>query len=205
LIFLTADHAAARAPSHLHSLRIPAGTVRGRVMADSLENFLGRRFGPGKWVERYINQQVYLNLAHIAKQQVRLNDIQDAAAAFLLGQPAVNRTIAAHTLTSSYWGAGLMGMVSNGYHPRRSGDVLVMLEPEWFEGSGRHPHLGTTHGSYYTYDTHVPILWYGWRVRPGESVQRVSITDIASTLAAWLNISQPNGNTGHPLQEFMRF
>ncbi len=98
-----------------------------------------------------------------------------------------------------------MGMIARGYNPRRSGDVMVMLDPEWFHGSGNQgPHRGTTHGSYHTYDTHVPILWYGWKVNPGESVQRASVTDIAPTIAAWLNIAQPNGTTGQPLQGYMR-
>ncbi len=210
LVFLTADHGAARAPSYLTSLRIPAGTTAGRVMADSLEAFLSRRFpagrrqAPGKWVESYINQQVYLDHAQISRRKLSLTEVQEATAAYLLRQPAVARTITADALTRTYWGSGLMSALSKGYNSRRSGDVIVVLEPEWFEGSGLRTHTGTTHGSPYTYDTHVPILWYGWRVPTGESVQRVSITDIAPTIAAWLNIAQPNGTTGLPLQEYMR-
>jgi predicted AlkP superfamily pyrophosphatase or phosphodiesterase len=204
LVFLTADHGAARVPAYLQSLRIPAGTTEGKAMADSLEVFLGKRFGAGKWVEQYINQQVYLNHALIARGKVDLEEVQEAAAAYLLRQPAVSRTITAKALMRTNWDGSLMGLVEKGFYPRRSGDVIVLLDPEWFEGYGNRPHRGTTHGSLFTYDTHVPILWYGWRVNPGESVHRVSITDIASTISAWLNIPQPNGNTGHPLQEYMR-
>lgn len=205
LIFLTADHGAARSPTYLSSLRIPAGTTSGQVMMDSLDFFLNRRFGAGKWVERYINQQVYLDHALIQRQKVSLTEIQKATAFYLLRQPAVARTITEEALMYSDWDSGLMGMIARGYNPRRSGDVMVMLDPEWFHGSGNQgPHRGTTHGSYHTYDTHVPILWYGWKVNPGESVQRASVTDIAPTIAAWLNIAQPNGTTGQPLQEYMR-
>jgi predicted AlkP superfamily pyrophosphatase or phosphodiesterase len=210
LVFLTADHGAARSPVHLASLRIPAGTTEAKAMADSLDLFLARRFPPGRrqqagqLVESYINQQVYLDHALISSRGLNLREVQQATADFLLRQPNVTRTITADALTRTYWGSGLMGALSKGYSPRRSGDVIVVLEPEWYEGYGARPHTGTTHGSPYTYDTHVPILWYGWRVPVGESVHRVSITDIAPTLAAWLNISQPSGNTGEPLQEYMR-
>lgn len=204
LVFLTADHAAVQVPAYLSSLRIPAGTTAGKEMADSLESFLAQRYGPGEWVEQYINQQVYLNHALINAKKLNLTEMQEATAAYLLRQPAVANMVTANALTQSYWGSGLMSALAKGYSPRRSGDVIVVLEPGWFEGGGSRPHRGTTHGSPYAYDTHVPIVWYGWKVKPGESVHRVHITDIAPTIAAWLNIQEPNGNTGHPLQELMK-
>ena len=93
-----------------------------------------------------------------------------------------------------------MRQVENGFNARRSGDVIVQLEPNW----QKHGPKGTAHGSYSTHDTHVPLLWYGWKVKPGENATPVEITDIAPTLATWLNIQEPSGSVGKPLQEYMK-
>ena len=77
---------------------------------------------------------------------------------------------------------------------------MVQLEPNW----QKHGPKGTAHGSYSTHDTHVPLLWYGWKVRPGESATTVEIADIAPTIATWLNIQEPSGSTGKALQEYMK-
>ena len=82
--------------------------------------------------------------------------------------------------------------------------MILLLEPGWFEGWGGDDHKGTTHGSQSNYDTHVPLLWYGWQVKPGESTIKAEVTDIAPTIASWLNIQEPNGNVGKPLQEYMK-
>jgi hypothetical protein len=50
----------------------------------------------------------------------------------------------------------------------------------------------------------VPLLWYGWKVKPGESFEPVSITDIAPTLAAILRIMEPNGSTGKVISEILK-
>jgi arylsulfatase A-like enzyme len=91
-----------------------------------------------------------------------------------------------------------------GIHPRRSGDIIYLLDPAWhadekFFGTG-----GTTHGSAYAYDTHVPLVWYGWRVKSGQTHSAVSITDIAPTLAAMLRIMEPNATTGKVIEALMR-
>jgi hypothetical protein len=91
---------------------------------------------------------------------------------------------------------GLNGLIQKGYHARRSGDVMVNLLPQWMQYSK----TGTTHGSPYTYDTHVPLIWYGWKIPAGSTIKYVAITDIAPTLAFILKTSLPNGNTGSPIE-----
>jgi hypothetical protein len=75
--------------------------------------------------------------------------------------------------------------------------VVVTYAPGWIDADKA---TGTTHGSSYSYDTHVPLLWYGWKIAQGQSFQTVEITDIATTLALLLDIQAPNGNYGHFLQ-----
>jgi arylsulfatase A-like enzyme len=75
----------------------------------------------------------------------------------------------------------------------------VIPEPGWYDNGGRL--TGTTHGTWNGYDTHIPLLWYGWRIKHGASTTRVNMTDIAPTLAALLRIQAPNGNVGKPIEE----
>lgn len=95
----------------------------------------------------------------------------------------------------------MKGNVVRGFHPRRSGDVMFVLESGWLAWGGV---TGSTHGSGYTYDTHVPIVFYGAGIKPGSSVAPYEITDIAPTLAMLMQIRLPSGATGKPVMELFR-
>jgi hypothetical protein len=87
-------------------------------------------------------------------------------------------------------------MLVNGYHASRSGDFMYLLKPQWFVGGK----TGTTHSAIYAYDTHVPLLFFGWNLKPREISQRTNISDISSTIANWLKISEPTGSIGKVIQ-----
>lgn len=205
LLFLTADHAAAHNVTYLNSLRIPADSEAPKVTQDSLKRYLNTQYGPGEWVEAYSNQQVYLNHTLIQSKKMNLPEIQQKVADYLLQTNGVMRTTTATALNQANWTSGLVSFISNGYFPKRSGDVMVTLQPGWIEGYNGKLTKGTTHGTSGNYDTHVPLLWYGWKVKPGESAYPASITDIAPTLAYALSIQEPNASSGQPLQEVLRY
>jgi len=92
----------------------------------------------------------------------------------------------------------LKDVTTNGYYPRRSGDIQIILQPQFIDG---YLNSGTTHILWNPYDTHIPLLWYGWEIKPGKSNREVSISDIAPTLAAMLKIQMPNGCVGHVIEE----
>lgn len=204
LIFLTADHGAAHVPAFMESLKIPAGIATSGIMRDSLEQHLNKTFGKGRWVERYTNQQIYLDHKTIEGKKLNRLEVQEAAANYVMRFDGVARAIAAEAIQRAGWTGGLMSRLESGYNAQRSGDVIVVLQPGWFEGYGNGPQKGTTHGSYSNYDTHVPLVWYGWKVKPGESSAETAVSDIAPTIASWLYIQEPNGSVGKPLQELMK-
>jgi phosphopentomutase len=74
---------------------------------------------------------------------------------------------------------------------------MILLKPSWFMGSK----TGTTHSTLYSYDTHVPLLFYGWKVKPSEIIKRTYISDISVTLANWLHISEPSGSIGNVITQ----
>ncbi|QJX47086.1 alkaline phosphatase family protein [Hymenobacter taeanensis] len=203
LVFLSADHGAAHSPDFLRDKRIPAGSVGPGIMRDSLQRKLVQLHGAGKWVLSYENQQVYLNRPLIEEKKLDLYQMQREVAKLMTGFAGVTRAITAEDLQKSHWESGMLMYLENGYFPKRSGDVMVVLAPGWLESYQYPINKGTTHGSSGNYDTHIPMVFWGWHVKHGESSAPAKITDIAATLARWLHIQEPDGCTGQPLQEVL--
>ena len=84
---------------------------------------------------------------------------------------------------------------------QRSSDVMIQLQPGWINWFSK---TGTTHGSAYSYDTHVPIIFFGNGIKAGLSAEAVSVCDISPTIASLLNIEFPNGNSGRPLIQLLK-
>lgn len=203
LVFLSADHGGASAPDYLLDKGIPAGNVGAALMRDSVQRELVRRHGAGQWVQSYENQQVYLNRPLLAQKKLDLPTVQREVAEMMLRLPGVARTYLASDIQQSHWESGLPMYLENGFYPKRSGDVLVVLAPGWLESYTYPVNKGSTHGSSGNYDTHVPLLFWGWHVKHGESNTPARITDVAPTVARWLHIQEPSGCTGQPLQEVL--
>ena len=194
LIFLTADHAAPEVPAYLVDLKIPAGYVNEDKMTDSLKKYLTKTYGDSL-VLSYSNQQLFLNHRVIEAKKLYLPQVQEDVAAFMMKFADVSEVITGTTMNNTQFTEGVRYLMQKGYNAKRSGDVLVNYSPGYVDFMP----TGTTHGSPYSYDTHVPLLFYGWNIKQGSSTEQVYITDIAPTLAMLLNIQFPNGTTGKPI------
>lgn len=202
-VFLTADHGVADVAQYLRDNRIPAGYFNESNVKASLNDHLQKYF-PGKQiVEAFSSGQVFFD-QNVFQNDPKASGVELLIATqltinFLLTQEGIANAFAESLIRQGHYEeGGIKGMVIRGYHPKRSGDVVVVLEPGWY-GAGRVQ--GTTHGSPYTYDTHVPIIFYGNGIKKGSSVQYHTITDIAPTVSILLNIKFPSGCTGQPVQE----
>ena len=201
IVFLSADHAVSEVPQYFTDNKIPSGYFVHRLR-DELNRFLNEQFGEADWVENVSNSQVFLNHKTILEKKQSLHDMQDLVAHYIMELDGVKETYPAYVIHNlDYDINGIKGLLTRGYNQVRSGDVLYALEPSWLE-SGRHDgNTGTTHGSSYSYDTHVPMLFYGHGVKHGSSVKYHPVTDIAPSIAMMLNVMLPNGATGQPAQE----
>jgi predicted AlkP superfamily pyrophosphatase or phosphodiesterase len=94
---------------------------------------------------------------------------------------------------------GVPAILQKGFNPKRSGDLQLVYPPGYVNYST----TGSTHGSPYPYDTHVPLLFFGKGIRHGNMLRRTTIPDIAPTLAALLGVALPTGNTGEPIPEVL--
>ena len=159
-----------------------------------------RTYGAGNWVLAYDNQQIYLDRNLILKKKLNLTEVQERIAQYARNLKGVARTLTATQLSTTHQPMGWMRLIQNGHYPKRSGDVYIMLEPGWFEAySEQMLGHGTTHGSPAVYDTHIPLIFYGWKVQPGQTSAPVTITDIAPTVADLLHINEPSGCLGVPV------
>lgn len=198
MIFLTADHAAVRAPSLLMSEKIPAGHFHSDVLLDSLKQITSRRFGK-PLVLAFENQQVYLDLPSLIRSGFKYAEVVQVCIDFLLSQPGIINVFEASQMSSLSASTGIQSKIAAGFYKKRSGDLIVQLNPGWAE----HSEKGTTHGAPYAYDTHVPLIFYGSGVKPGKTWQEVSITDIAPSVSALSGFCSPGASTGKVIVELL--
>jgi hypothetical protein len=104
-------------------------------------------------------------------------------------------------MTDNSWG----DMIHLGYVAKESGDLIYILEPGYLPKSvdNEVSRRGTSHGSAFNYDTHVPLIWYGKHIRKQEVFRRINITDITATLTHLLYLQKPNATTGEPILELL--
>ncbi len=198
VIFLTADHGAAHAIGYMQQHELPADFWYTKVVAEGLNKLLFEKFTTQGLVRSVMNYQVHFNLSKINDAHLDYSAIKKATVEYLQQQPGINYAVDVAEIGLSPIPEPVKSMISNGYNSKRSGGVQIVLNPGWFEGYSK---TGTTHGSWNPYDTHIPLLWYGWNIKPGKSNKQVYMTDIAATLAALLHIQMPNACVGHVIEE----
>ncbi|MBZ5857161.1 alkaline phosphatase PafA [Flavihumibacter profundi] len=200
LLFLSADHGVAHVPGFLAEHKIPAGIIDNTNTLANLNTDLYKQFGTAQMASNLLNNQVYLNHKLIDSLKLDLEKITRRVVDFMQGQPGIARAISLENLSQVTLPANIKEMVANGYMPDRSGDVQVVYLPQYMDEGA----TGTTHGLWNPYDAHIPLVWYGWMIKPGKSNQEVHMTDIAPTIAALLRIQMPNGAVGKPIETVTR-
>ena len=205
VVFLTADHAVADVPAYLKDLRIPADILKMAPLRAGLVDYLKQYFPDKTVIEEIYHGQIFLN-SEMFTADPRTSGVDYLVATelirnYLLRQDGIAEVYTRQMLQSADFGEqGIRGSVRRGFHTKRSGDLTFVLESGWTESSTV---TGSTHSSPYTYDTHVPILFYGFGVKSGSSVLYHTITDIAPTVSILLKIKFPSGCTGQPVAELL--
>ncbi len=197
LVFLSADHGAAHVPGFMKENRLPAGAMDDADIKKWLNENAEKQFGEANLVEQIINYQVYLNHTLINDKKLDGNRIGQWIIRELISHPAIVRAFDLHDMGNDGLPAKISSMVKNGYNQKLSGDIQFLYRPNWFDGWDK----GTTHGAWNPYDSHIPLLWYGWKVKPGKTNRETYMSDIAPTIAAMLKIQMPNGSIGDVIGE----
>jgi hypothetical protein len=195
VVFLTADHGGVHNAAYLQDVKVPAGYVNEKLIEDSMKAHLKKVFGD-TLVLSYSNQQFFLNYKLLQKNKLKLKEVSMEAARYALTLPGVSNAYALYDIIASSQSNDVaLSRIYMGFNDVRSGDIVLNYLPAYVD----YGKTGTTHGAAYSYDTHVPLLWYGWKINPGASYEPVNVSDIAPTISSFLDISFPNGCVGKPI------
>jgi predicted AlkP superfamily pyrophosphatase or phosphodiesterase len=198
LIVFTSDHGVAPLPEELTKRGIPAGRFSPAELYQTIQNALTEKYGAGKWILGNAELSVYLNHDLLREKHATLAEAEATAAEALRKLPYMFRVYTADQLEHDNQPGDPIGLlVERGYYRGRSGDLFLVQKPYWLASK-----QGTSHGTPFSYDTHVPLIFFGPGIRPGRHDENVRTADIAPTLAALLGVNTPSGSVGRILPVF---
>lgn len=170
VLYLTADHGASENPNHLRNYGYDVRNFQNADVVAATNDRIAEALGIENAISKMVNHHIFLN--SWAKKEV-------AAIALVVEQ--ADPFVHVYTANDVRIGSGdeLVRLINQGHQSRFSGDLVFILQPNCiFYGP-----YGSTHGSGYTYDTHVPFLLFGGEVKPGESGEKTAVTDIVDIVA----------------------
>ena len=194
-LFLTADHGAAKIPAYLNSLGIKSQNIEEGTVKNILKDVLFKSYGSNQLISKIMNSQIYLNNKTINSLNLNLNSIEKTIINTLTQLDFIDKVYTSKEIINGNFDSGYELLIQNGYNILRSGDVIFKLK----ENVISYGNKGTTHGSGYSYDTHVPLIFFGKKIVQGESNVKTKITDIAPTIAKLLGLKKMSNSTGDVL------
>ena len=205
LVFLTADHGAAHNWQFMRDHKLPAGPWSSSEMKERVYNAIANDIGEdGGYIGDIMDYRIFLNWEKIREMGLITADIEQHILWELEKEPDIQFAAIYKNLATSALPPVLRDRAMLGYYPGRSGDLIFIPKPGYYEyGSWSSP-TGTTHGEWNPYDAHIPCLFYGWHVPQGATSRQVSITDIAPTVCQMLHIQQPDACTGQAIIEITK-
>jgi len=197
ILFLTADHAAMETQAYLRDHNLPTGALNGKKIADSLNTVSKRFFGSEGLIENISNKQIFLNQDILKKNNLDIHKVEQKLVDYMRNTfPEMTSIFTRDYLETQVAARDQINLLLNGYNPSLSGDIAFDLRSGFLTGFME---KGTTHGTTYSYDTHVPLIFYGWHI-PAQTINTpVYTTDIAATISNLLNIIEPSASIGVPL------
>ena len=200
-VFLSADHGVAHTPEFLQENKLPGGRVFMNDVTNLLNKTLAEKYKINRIVVSDENYQLHLNHPAIDSAKMDKEELVEWIVDYISAEPGVDRAFALEDLNEVPLNGTIRKMLNNGYYHKRSGDIQLILKPNYIDAWSN---TGTTHGLWNPYDTHIPLLWYGWGIKQGKTNRETYMTDIAPTIAAMLHIQMPNGSIGQVISEVMK-
>lgn len=198
-VFLTADHGVMDVPEFLAQNKIPAERYNTNAVHKGITDAITAEFGEN-FIKAFSLRQIYLDKKRMKAKGVTIDQVQEVIREKIAVFPEVSDVLNLGKLSTESIPDYQKPLYLNQYNRKRSGDLLIVFQPGWI---GR-AHVGTTHGTPYNYDTHVPFVLFGWGVTQGETLQRTHISDIAPTISALLHILPPSGSIGNVVEQALK-
>ncbi len=201
LSFLSADHGAANSIMQNLDHKIPAGNFSGGKVRDALNEMLASKFATKeKLIPELFDYKVALDREAIARAGLKVCEVKQAIKDFLEKDTMIMYVVDLENAAVAPVPSYIREKIINGYNRERSGDIQIILKPQ-FMGGWRNMGYGTTHGLWNPYDCHLPFLLLGWGVEHGAYNHEVHITDIAPTVCSIIHIQMPSGCIGQGVYE----
>lgn len=198
LLFLTADHAGAENVIYLKDRKYNVDNYPSKDVKKSLQDFSTKTFGVDL-ILNYSNFNVFFNKQIIKDKKLDLVKVKQAFKEFLISQPQVKKVYTEEEILANSGNDYYLNFVAKGFDVTQNGDLVIIDKP----GDIEYSTTGTSHGTPYSYDTHVPAVFYGWHIKKGESYDKKAITEIAPTIAQKIKVTFPNGTEAKVLQEVL--
>jgi predicted AlkP superfamily pyrophosphatase or phosphodiesterase len=193
----TADHGVSPVPEVNQERRMPGGRINSMVLRSTIQKALAARYGAGNWLTDIVGEMPYLNHSLIEKYNLNEADVERTAADALRELPHIYRVYTATEIrTGEVSRDTISTALTYGFYGQRSGDLYVIQEPYYLFSA-----TGTSHGTPFNYDNHVPVIFMGAGIKPGHYYEKIAVNDIAPTLAAIAGVQEPSGSIGRVLQE----
>ena len=194
LVVFTSDHGTSPSYDKITDSRKRFNVRQFEVIVNA---FLSARYGQGQWILGYIDHSIYINHNLVYDKDMSIADIQNEVATFAMQFRGVSHALSSTAMRTSYFGSGYAQKMQNSFYPRRSGDVIINLMPEWIE---EREECRSHSGSMYGYDTHVPLIFWGAGIAPQRHDEPVDMTSVAPTTARLIGISEPAASEGTVLK-----
>jgi hypothetical protein len=195
VVVLTSDHGVAPIPEELTKRGMPAGRFPSDEVHRAIETALNEKYGAAKWVLGYAELSPYLDHELLRAKHIARADAVETAADAVRKLPYIFRVYTSTQLEHENLAGDPIGnLMQRGYYRARAADLFIVQKPYWIAAKD-----GTTHGTPFSYDTHVPVIFYGRGIRAGRYDENIRVADIAPTLAALLGVNTPSGSVGRVL------
>ena len=201
-VFLTADHGGAHNPKYFQDKRGNAGYFPTGDVKKGLNAKLEEKYNVKDIVRSLSNYQVHLNYQLLEQNNLDETAVKADIVNYMRKVEGVSFAVDMDRIGEASIPSIIKERMINGYNRKRSGAVHYILEPQWY--GGKQNAGGTTHGTWGSYDAHIPFVLMGWGIKKGRNNHPVYMTDIAPTISALLHIEEPNGNIGKPVTEVFK-
>ena len=207
LIVLSADHGGPEAPGYLNAHGIEARYVSPEKWDQSPAiKTIKEQFGIGKEIiQAYHHPYVYLDRDVIREKSLDQAEVEKAIAAELMKFDGVALAISSAALREGNLpDTPLINSVLRNYNPNRSGDIFVVHQAHCFINDFDGLKVACTHGSPWSYDTFVPVIFAGGTLKAQRIYRSIEPLGIAPTLSAIVGAKAPSGSRAAPLAEVMQ-
>lgn len=198
LLFLSADHGASHNPNVLKAHKMPAGGLETWNSWKPLQERLSRELGITSHVIKDEDAgRICLDHALIEKSGKTLDDVKAAVIKMLEQDDNILYVVDYDKVLTTSVPQPIRERIVNGYNKKRSGDLFYVAKAGWENVSNSPDYVGTTHGQWNPYDSHIPFVLLGWNVQHGQTSEPTYIVDIAPTVCEMLHIQMPNSCVGN--------